>query len=172
LFYLALTLSGRSLKNSAVARIKSNRSRTHCYDHPRPALTVDIALFTSSGNRVEVLLIQRARDPFKGLWAFPGGFVDKDESLDQAAARELLEETSLSRIHLEQIGAFGDPGRDPRGHTVSVVFAAVLDCRVLAQAGDDASAAAWHSARRPPELAFDHRKILSIALKRMAGRLS
>lgn len=155
-----------------MATTKSNRAKTHCYDHPRPALTVDIALFHRSGNRIEVLLIKRAREPFKGLWAFPGGFVDKDESLDDAAARELLEETGLSRIHLEQIGAFGDPGRDPRGHTVSVVFAAVLDHRIRAGAADDASDAAWHSALRPPELAFDHRKILSRALKQMSRLLS
>jgi 8-oxo-dGTP diphosphatase len=155
-----------------MASTKSNRAKTHCYDHPRPALTVDIALFHRSGNRVDVLLIKRAREPFKGQWAFPGGFVDKDESLDDAAARELFEETALSSIHLEQIGAFGDPGRDPRGHTVSVVFAAVLDHRVRARAADDACEVAWHSASNPPGLAFDHKKILSFALKRMAGLLS
>jgi 8-oxo-dGTP diphosphatase len=132
---------------------------------------VDVVLFTRSSNRVEVLLIKRAGDPFKGLWALPGGFVDEDESLEEAAARELLEETGLSRIRLEQIGAFGDPDRDPRGHTVSVVFAALLKHRVLPRAGDDASAADWHSARRPPDLAFDHKKILNVALKRMARRL-
>jgi 8-oxo-dGTP diphosphatase len=155
-----------------VASTKSNRAKTYCYDHPRPALTVDIVLFHRSGNSVGVLLIKRAREPFKGLWAFPGGFVDKDESLDDAAARELLEETGLSGIHLEQIGAFGDPGRDPRGHTVSVAFAATLDHRIRARAADDASDAAWHAARHPPELAFDHKKILSFALKRMAGLLT
>lgn len=152
-----------------MVRSKSNRPKNHCYEHSRPALTVDIALFHRSGNRVEVLLIKRAGEPFKGLWAFPGGFVDQEESLDDAAARELLEETGLSRIHLEQIGAFGDPGRDPRGHTVSVVFAAVLDQRIRPRAADDASEAAWHPARRPPKLAFDHQKILSFALKRMSG---
>ena len=155
-----------------MAGTKSDQTKTHCYDYPRPALTVDIALFHRLGNRVEVLLIKRAREPFKGLWALPGGFVDKDESLEDAAARELLEETGLSHAHLEQVGAFGDPGRDPRGHTVSVVFAAMLDDRIRPSAADDASDAAWRSARRPPMLAFDHRKILSFALKRMAGLLS
>lgn len=155
-----------------MAKTKSKRPSIHCYDHPRPALTVDIALFNRSSNRLEVLLIKRAGDPFKGLWAFPGGFVDQDESLEVAAARELLEETGLSRIHLEQIGAFGDPGRDPRGHTVSVVFAALLDQRARATAGDDACDADWHPARRPPELAFDHKKILSVALKRMVRLLA
>ncbi|HZM90716.1 MAG TPA: NUDIX hydrolase [Blastocatellia bacterium] len=150
-----------------MAKTKSNRTKMHCYEHPRPALTVDIALFHRSANRLEVLLIKRAREPFKGLWAFPGGFVDADESLEDAAARELLEETGVSRIPLEQIGAFGDPGRDPRSHTVSVVFAGMLDRRIDVCAADDAADAAWHSARRPPELAFDHRKILRFALKRI-----
>ncbi len=155
-----------------MARIKSNRKKAHCYDYPRPALTVDMALFHLAGNRIEVLLIKRAREPFKDLWAFPGGFVDKDESLENAAARELFEETGLRNIHFEQIGAFGDVGRDPRGHTVSVVFAAVLDHPIVARAADDAADAGWHSARRPPALAFDHKKILGVALKRMAGVLS
>ena len=97
--------------------------------------------------------------------------MDADESLEDAAARELLEETGVSRIPLEQIGAFGDPGRDPRGHTVSVVFAAMLDRRIDACAADDASDAAWHSARRPPELAFDHREILRFTLKRITSLL-
>ena len=94
--------------------------------------------------------------------------MDENESLEDAAKRELFEETGVSSIHLEQIGAFGDPGRDPRGHTVSVVFSAVLDQRVRAQAADDASDAKWHSARRPPELAFDHQKILRLAIKRIS----
>lgn len=151
-----------------MARTKSHQSKQHCYEHPRPALTVDIVLFHRARNRLEVLLIKRGREPFKGRWAFPGGFVDRDESLEAAAARELLEETGLAQIRLEQIGAFGDPGRDPRGHTVSVVFAAMLDQRVDAVAADDASDAAWHSARRPPALAFDHQTILRIAVKRFS----
>lgn|GEM_PF-29326 len=141
--------------------------KSYCYDYPRPALTVDIVLFHRHGDRFEVLLIKRAGEPFKGRWAFPGGFVDENESLEDAAARELKEETGLTGIRLEQIGAFGDPGRDPRGHTVSVVFAAMLDERVLVKAADDASDAAWHSALAPPTLAFDHQKILIAAMKRI-----
>lgn len=139
----------------------------YCYNHPRPALTVDIVLFHRSPDGLEVLLIKRAREPFKGQWAFPGGFVDKDESLEDAAARELLEETGLAGIHLDQIGAFGDPGRDPRGHTVSVVFSALLDDRRQAVAADDAAEAEWHFASPPPTLAFDHNKILDVALRRI-----
>jgi len=150
-----------------VSQTEQMAAKTYCYDYPRPALTVDIVLFHRTADGVEVLLIKRARDPFKDLWAFPGGFVDEDESLEDAAARELREETGLVGIHLEQIGAFGDPGRDPRGHTVSVVFSAVFDARVQAGAADDAADAGWHSALAPPELAFDHQKILNIALKRM-----
>lgn len=141
----------------------------HCYDNPRPAVTVDIALFHLSKRGARVLLIQRGREPFKGDWAFPGGFVDEDESLEKAAARELYEETGLAGIKLKQIGVFGDPGRDPRGHTVSVVFAALLENQPEPSAADDAEAAAWHSASRPPALAFDHKRILRTAFKRLAG---
>jgi 8-oxo-dGTP diphosphatase len=94
-------------------------------------------------------------------------FVDEDESLEDAAARELKEETGLEAAGLEQIGAFGDPGRDPRGHTVSVVFSAILDGGGEANADDDAEEAKWHSAMRPPRLAFDHRKILNVALEKV-----
>lgn len=144
-----------------------NTRKKHCYDHPRPAVTVDIVLFHRSNRGARVLLIKRKREPFKGCWAFPGGFIDKDESLEEAAARELHEETGLDGIELEQIGAFGDPGRDPRGHTVSVVFSALLEDQPVPTAADDAETAAWHSVSKPPVLAFDHRKILRKALQRM-----
>jgi len=154
-----------------VAESKQSRGKKFCYQFPRPAVTVDIVLFHRL-QRLEVLLIKRRKEPFKDRWAFPGGFVDENESLENAAARELQEETGLKGIKLEQIGAFGDPGRDPRGHTVSVVFAAVLEKRQEARAADDASDAQWHSARRPPKLAFDHQKILKIAIERVEDWLS
>lgn len=143
-------------------------AKQYCYEHPRPALTVDIVLFHVSGDDIEVLLIKRGREPFKGRWAFPGGFVDKNESLEAAAARELREETGLRGIKLEQLAAFGDPGRDPRGHTVSVVFFGSVTNRRRAIAADDASEAEWHSATNPPKLAFDHRKILKAAMEQLA----
>jgi len=155
-----------------VTNVKGDHLKVYCYEYPRPAVAVDIVLFCRAGSEVEVLLIKRAREPFKGRWAFPGGFVDKDESLEHAASRELLEETGLSVVNLEQIGAFGDPGRDPRGHTVSIVFSAVLDGRRQARAADDAADSEWHSALRPPKLAFDHKKILSLAVQRMVGASS
>jgi 8-oxo-dGTP diphosphatase len=148
--------------------VKDESAKGYCYDYPRPAVSVDIVLFCRADGSVQVLLIKRGRDPFKGQWAFPGGFVEKDESLEDAAYRELAEETGLSGINLDQIGAFGDPGRDPRGHTVSIAFAAVLEDRLDACAADDAAEAEWHSALDPPKLAFDHEKILNLALQKMA----
>ncbi|MFY9556241.1 MAG: NUDIX hydrolase [Blastocatellia bacterium] len=150
---------------------ESKSSKLHCYEHPRPAVTVDVVLFHRDEHGIRVLLIKRANEPFKGWWALPGGFVDKDESLEKAAARELHEETGLSEIKIEQIGAFGDRGRDPRGHTVTVAYGALLDDRPEPSTSDDAAEAAWFSALRPPRLAFDHKKILRLALKRIVGNL-
>jgi 8-oxo-dGTP diphosphatase len=156
-------------KSSKTASKKNESTKPYCYEYPRPSVTVDIILFHRAGERTEVLLIKRARDPFKGAWAFPGGFVDEDESLERAAARELKEETGLEGIKMEQLAAFGDPGRDPRGHTVSVAFVALLDRPAEAAGADDAEDARWHSALRPPRLAFDHKKILRRALDRVFG---
>src|SRR5262249_55710558 len=94
-----------------------------------------------------VLLIQRKDEPFKGLWAIPGGYVNENEPLDRAAARELGEETGLTGTRLEQIGAFGDPGRDPRGHTITVAWVTFLVAEAAITAGDDAAAAEWHAFR-------------------------
>lgn len=146
---------------------KAKARRKYCYDHPRPAVTVDIVLFRRAKRGAHVLLIKRKREPFKGQWALPGGFVDENESLEAAAARELREETGLDEIQLTQIGAFGEPGRDPRGQTVSVAFGAVIDGFPETEAADDAEEVAWHAVARPPALAFDHRKILRVACGRI-----
>jgi 8-oxo-dGTP diphosphatase len=144
----------------------SESKEQYCYDYHRPAVTVDIALFYSATkDNKEVLLIKRAKEPFKGQWALPGGFVDQDESLERAAVRELEEETGLRRIRLEQFGAFGDPGRDPRGHTVSIGFTACLKKYGEVKAADDAEDARWYSVKRLPRLAFDHKKIIRAALQ-------
>jgi 8-oxo-dGTP diphosphatase len=165
------TVSGKApgKKSNKASSKKAKSKKQYCYDYPRPSVTVDVILFYRDGERIEVLLIKRAREPFKGEWAFPGGFVNQDEPLERAAARELKEETGLEGIRLEQLGAFGDPGRDPRGHTVSIAFVALLNTRAVVAGADDADDAQWHSALRPPRLASDHKKILRLALERVFG---
>lgn len=142
----------------------------HTYDYPRPALTVDVVLLSRDAPP-RVLLIQRGRDPFAGQWAFPGGFVEPGETLVEAARRELLEETTLAAPELEQLYAAGDPGRDPRGWTISVAFWARADRKKLKpKAADDAAAAKWFALDDLPELAFDHAAILKRAEARLADR--
>jgi len=154
----------------------------YTYEFPRPAVTVDGCVFTMRADDLAVLLIRRNGQPFKGFWALPGGFVDKSESLEKAAARELQEETGISGLGFEQLAAFGDPGRDPRGHTVSVVFFTFVHAEgALVRAGDDAADAAWHSLRTLPlngpvprgmqRLAFDHAKVILLARRRLQERL-
>jgi 8-oxo-dGTP diphosphatase len=146
----------------------AKRAQKFSYEFPRPALTVDVVLATRE-DTPRVLLIQRAGDPFKGRWALPGGFVEENERLADAAKRELQEETGLRINDLEQLYTSGDPGRDPRGWTVSVVFLARVDA-MKATAGDDASDARWFAIGKLPELAFDHAMILERAKQRMARR--
>jgi 8-oxo-dGTP diphosphatase len=141
----------------AVADSKKNE---FTYPYPRPSLTVDVAVITLE-DRPRVLLIQRKAEPFKGYWALPGGFVDENERLDNAARRELKEETGLEPTGLRQLHTFGDPGRDPRGWTVSVAYLArVQPDESHAVAGDDAAAVSWFRFGVLPPLAFDHAEIL------------
>jgi 8-oxo-dGTP diphosphatase len=140
------------------------------YDFPRPAVTVDVVLATRETSS-RVLLIKRAKDPFAGRWALPGGFVDEGESLADAARRELKEETGLTLGELEQLYAAGDPGRDPRGWTVSVVFLTRVDAKALKpKAGDDAKRVKWFPLDDLPDLAFDHAMILERAKARLVER--
>ena len=144
----------------------------HTYEYPRPALTVDCIVFGLNDEELKVLLIQRKNEPFAGRWALPGGFVDVGEAPEQAARRELKEETGLANVSLEQLHTFGEPDRDPREHVVSVAHYAlvnVADARV--RAADDARQAAWFPVRKPPPLAFDHASILRMAHDRLEDRL-
>ena len=144
-------------------------AKKHSYDYPRPALTVDVVLLTRD-SVPRVLLIRRKRDPFAGCWAFPGGFVEEGETLTQAAARELLEETMVAAPELDHLHTAGDPGRDPRGWTVTVAFLGRVDRKKLKPKGADASAAEWFPIDDLPTLAFDHAMILDRAKARLADR--
>lgn len=142
------------------------------YDFPRPALTVDCVVFGLDDEGLRVLLIQRGREPFAGTWALPGGFVDMDETLEAAALRELEEETGLTGLVLEQLHTFGNPGRDPRGRTVSVVYFALVNLADHRPAGaSDAADAAWFSHGALPQLAFDHADILGVAFRRLQDKV-
>lgn len=130
----------------------------YSYNYPRPAVTVDAILVSPQNS---VLLIERGREPFKGKWALPGGFIDMDEELEAACRRELEEETGLRVGELKQFRAYGGVNRDPRHRTISVLFYAFTDDELAASAGDDAAKAQWFPLDQLPELAFDHQLILS-----------
>ena len=133
----------------------------YTYDYPRPMVTVDMIVARIHNSLAEILLIERGNTPFKGMWALPGGFVDMDEDLQDAAHRELKEETSLVVDELSQFKTFAKPGRDPRGRTVSVVFHGKVDYQCSAvKNGDDAADARWFDVNQLPELAFDHALIV------------
>ena len=155
---------------------KGTPEAKYCYTWPRPACTVDIVLFTVAGSlnqlRLQVLLIERDEEPFAGGWALPGGFVRDNEDLPDAARRELAEETGLGDAYLEQVAAVGTPGRDPRGHTVTVVWAGLVpgDASELC-AGGDARRARWTDMEALPRLAFDHTALLTLALAHLRRRI-
>ena len=144
----------------------------HTYEYPRPALTVDVVVFALDEQELRVMLIERDLSPFKGRWALPGGFVRVDESLEDAARRELQEESGLKDIFLEQLYTFGDLGRDPRERVVTVAYYALVNLaghRV--QASTDARTAAWFPVNELPQLAFDHEKILLAAHERLRAKV-
>jgi 8-oxo-dGTP diphosphatase len=153
-----------------ISVVRMARKQFH-YDYPMPAVTADVVAI-SRKRPLRVLLIRRKKPPFKGRWAIPGGFVEINEDLEAGARREFLEETGIRAGKLEQVHAFGDPKRDPRGRTISVVFVARLDsARIQPQAGDDAKAVAWHPLSDLPPLAFDHHEILTFIRRWLRNRL-
>jgi len=132
-------------------------NRMYTYNYPRPAVTVDAILVSPNKS---VLLIERGREPYKGKWALPGGFIDMDEELETACQRELEEETGLRVGELKQFRAYGGVNRDPRHRTISVIFYAFTEEELVTRAGDDAAKAQWFPIDMLPELAFDHEQIL------------
>ncbi|MBX3130559.1 MAG: NUDIX hydrolase [Polyangiaceae bacterium] len=144
----------------------------YTYDYPRPALTVDCVVFGLDGQVLKLLLIQRQLEPFAHRWALPGGFVQMDESLDDAALRELAEETGVQRVYLEQLYTFGELDRDPRGRVVTVAYYALVNLfDHVVRAATDAENVGWFGLDDLPKLAFDHRKIIDVAIERLRGKL-
>jgi 8-oxo-dGTP diphosphatase len=146
---------------------------SHQYKYPRAALTVDCVVFGFDGGELQILLIQRGLEPFKGHWALPGGFVQMEETLDDAARRELEEETGLKHIFLEQLYTFGNVDRDPRERVISVAYyALVKHTDHSTAASTDAADARWFPLAHIPQLAFDHAHILDLAINRLRGKLT
>lgn len=145
----------------------------YTYDYPRPALTVDCVVFgLDDDTELKVMLIQRKLPPFKGGWALPGGFVQMDKSLEDAATRELREETGIERVFLEQLYTFGEVNRDPRTRVVTVAYYALINlAEHQVRASTDASQAIWWAISNLPPLAFDHLHILSLAFTRLKGKV-
>ncbi len=146
----------------------------YTYDYPRAAITTDAVLFGFNHIKEElnILLIKRANEPFKGKWALPGGFLDMKETIEQCVHRELEEETGLADIYLEEMQTFSNLGRDPRGRTVSVVYFGLVNLLIhKAKAGDDASETKWFSILKIPELSFDHTEIISTAVQRFYDKM-
>jgi len=136
----------------------------YTYKYPRPALTADCIVVTKEAD-AKVLLIQRGGEPYKGCWAFPGGFMEIDETAEQCAARELKEETGIEVSGLRQVGAYSKVDRDPRGRTVTVAYLAMVEKVMPVVGHDDAARAEWFSINNLPALAFDHEEIMRDALR-------
>ena len=144
----------------------------YVYEWPRAMVTVDALVFRRAAGRTEVLLINRKHEPYKGKWAVPGGFIEMDEELEDAVARELQEETGLTGVELEQMRAFGTCGRDPRGRLISIAFTGVANegCDKI-QAGDDAAKAQWFDVENLPEdMAFDHDEMIACGIEKLSER--
>lgn len=137
----------------------------YTYEYPRPAVTADCIVMTRE-NDPKVLLIERGHEPFKGCWAFPGGFMNMDETTEQCAIRELEEETGLKVNEIKQIGAYSKVDRDPRGRTITVAYLALVDKPLPVRGQDDAAKAQWFSIKNLPKLAFDHEEIMKDAILR------
>ena len=137
---------------------------SYTYKYPRPAVTADCVVITREA-APRVLLIQRGNEPFKGCWAFPGGFMNMDETTEQCAVRELEEETGLRLSSVRQVGTYSKVDRDPRGRTITVAYLALVDVPVPVQGHDDAARAEWFPLSALPPLAFDHAEIMQDVMR-------
>jgi 8-oxo-dGTP diphosphatase len=138
----------------------------YCYDYPRPAVTADIIILKTINNIQSVLLIERKHPPFEGMWALPGGFLNMDETLEEAALRELQEETGITGVELKQFHTFSKVNRDPRHRTITTVFIGYANEKIAApEAGDDAANVKWFPLDALPLLAFDHGEVIEMVKK-------
>ena len=142
----------------------------YTYKYPRPAVTADCVV-TTKETTPQVLLIERGIDPYKGCWAFPGGFMNMDETTEQCATRELEEETGLKVSELHQIDAYSKVDRDPRGRTITVAYLAIVDATIAVTGQDDAAKAQWFPIDALPPLAFDHEDIMRDAIKKFSATI-
>lgn len=142
----------------------------YCYKYPHPAVTTDCVIFGFDGERLQVLLVERGIEPFKGRWAFPGGFLKMDETAEEGALRELKEETGLEGAYMEQFHTFSAPERDPRERVIAIAYYALVKIQEV-KGGDDAASARWFPLDEIPSLAFDHDYILRMATQRLREQI-
>lgn len=143
---------------------------TYTYEYPRPSVTTDCVIFGYDGNNLKVLLVQRGIEPYKGQWAFPGGFLQMTETASECAKRELKEETGLENAYMEQFHTFSDVERDPRGRVITIAYLALVKIADV-EGGDDAARAEWFPLSEIPQLAFDHDRILRMAFIKLKERM-
>ena len=144
--------------------------KNYCYKYPHPSVTTDCVIFGFDGTQLQVLLIERGIEPYKGKWAFPGGFLNMNESAEEGALRELQEETGLTGAYIEQFHTFTEPNRDPRERVITIAYYALVRIQEV-KGGDDAARAKWFALDEVPQLAFDHDMILRTALTRLRERI-
>jgi len=146
---------------------KRTKDGLYAYEYPRASVTADAVLFAEKDGQVLVLLIQRGNEPYKGYWAFPGGFLNMDETVERCAERELEEETGIVLSGMQLVGVYSDVERDPRGRVITAAYTA-MTTMPEAKAADDAAAAKWWPLDALPKLAFDHARILEDAMRVLA----
>lgn len=149
---------------------KGMDEKMYCYKYPHPSVTTDCVIFGFDGDRLKVLLIERRNEPYKGKWAFSGGFLNPDETAEDGALRELQEETGLTGTYIEQFHTYTVPDRDPRERVITIAYYALVRIQEV-HGGDDATKAKWFPIDEVPQLAFDHERILRDAMRKLRERI-